>query len=117
VAGGESMIAPQEVYAPGRDTAEKGEVVAKSGLPVAKQEMSREEKLRRRRRDKERIRKAGGLDANKPESKKAQVKREAMSDLKKGGVKVINRKGEVVGLDGKKVVEQKGPQSSGAFKL
>jgi U3 small nucleolar RNA-associated protein MPP10 len=117
VAGGESMIAPQEVYAPGRDTAEKGEVVGKSGLPVAKQEMSREEKLRRRRRDKERIRKAGGLDANKPESKKAQVKREAMSDLKKGGVKVINRKGEVVGLDGKKVVEQKGPQSSGAFKL
>jgi U3 small nucleolar RNA-associated protein MPP10 len=117
VAGGESMIAPQEVYAPGRDTAEKGEVVAKSGLPVAKQEMSREEKLRRRRRDKERIRKAGGLDANKPASKKAQAQRETMTDLKKGGVKVINRKGEVVGLDGKKVVEQKGPQSSGAFKL
>ncbi|KAK4042623.1 Mpp10 protein-domain-containing protein [Parachaetomium inaequale] len=117
VAGGESMIAPQEVYAPGRDTAEKGEVVAKSGLPVAKQEMSREEKLRRRRRDKERIRKAGGLDANKPASKKAQAQRETMTDLKKGGVKIINRKGEVVGLDGKKVVEQKGPQSSGAFKL
>ena len=117
VAGGESMIAPQEVYAPGKDTAEKGEVVAKSGLPVAKQEMSREDKLRRRRREKERIRKAGGLDANKPVSKKAQAQREAMSDLKKGGVKVINRKGEVVGLDGKKVVEQKGPQSSGAFKL
>jgi U3 small nucleolar RNA-associated protein MPP10 len=117
VAGGESMIAPQEVYAPGRDTAEKGEVVAKSGLPVAKQEMSREEKLRRRRREKERIRKAGGIDANKPASKKAQAQHETMSDLKKGGVKVINRKGEVVGLDGKKVVEQKGPQSSGAFKL
>ncbi|KAL2198204.1 Mpp10 protein-domain-containing protein [Corynascus similis CBS 632.67] len=117
VAGGESMIAPQEVYAPGKDTAEKGEVVAKSGLPVAKQEMSREEKLRRRRREKERIRKAGGLDANKPASKKAQAQRETMSDLKKGGVKVINRKGEVVGLDGKKVVEHKGPQSSGAFKL
>ena len=117
VAGGESMIAPQEVYAPGKDTAEKGEVVARSGLPVAKQEMSREDKLRRRRRDKERIRKAGGLDAGKTVSKKALAQREAMSDLKKGGVKVINRKGEVVGLDGKKVVEQKGPQSSGAFKL
>ncbi|KAK4142080.1 Mpp10 protein-domain-containing protein [Dichotomopilus funicola] len=117
VAGGGSMIAPQEVYAPGKDTAEKGEVVSKSGLPQARQEMSREEKLRRRRRDKERIRKAGGLDANKPVSKKAQAQKEAMSDLKKGGVKVINRKGEVVGLDGKKVVEQKGPQSSGAFKL
>ncbi|KAK4133826.1 Mpp10 protein [Trichocladium antarcticum] len=117
VAGGESMIAPQEVYAPGRDTADKGEVVAKSGLPVARQEMSREEKARRRRREKERIRKAGGTDADRPVSKKAQARKETMGDLKKGGVKVINRKGEVVGLDGKKVVEQKGPQSSGAFKL
>jgi U3 small nucleolar RNA-associated protein MPP10 len=117
VAGGESMIAPQEVYAPGKDTAEKGEVVAKSGLPVARQEMSREEKLRRRRREKERIRKAGGIDAKKPVSKKAQAQRQTLNDLKTGGVKVINRKGEVVGLDGKKVVEQKGHQSSGAFKL
>lgn len=117
VAGGESMIAPQEVYAPGKGSAEKGEVVAKSGVPIAKQEMSREEKLRRRRREKERIRKASGPDGGKPQSKKAQAQRETMSDLKKGGVKVINRKGEVVGLDGKKVVEQKGPQSSGAFKL
>ena len=117
VAGGESMIAPQEVYAPGRDTADKGEVVAKSGLPIARQEMSREDKARRRRREKERIRKAGGTDADRPVSKKAQARKETMGDLKKGGVKVINRKGEVVGLDGKKVVEQKGPQSSGAFKL
>ncbi|KAK4159339.1 U3 small nucleolar ribonucleoprotein complex, subunit Mpp10 [Cladorrhinum sp. PSN259] len=117
VAGGESMIAPQEVYAPGKGTAEKGEVVAKSGLPVAKQEMSREDKQRRRRRDKERIRKAGGLDAGKPENKKAQAQRETMNDLKRGGVKVINRKGEVVNLDGKKVADQKGPQTSGAYKL
>ncbi|KAL2149150.1 hypothetical protein VTH82DRAFT_8498 [Thermothelomyces myriococcoides] len=117
VAGGESMIAPQEVYAPGKDTAEKGEVVVKSGLPIAKQEMTREEKLRMRRREKERIRKAGGIDANKPVSKKAQEQRETINELKKGGVKVINRKGEVVGLDGKKVADQKGPQSSGAFKL
>ncbi|KAK4229340.1 Mpp10 protein-domain-containing protein [Podospora fimiseda] len=117
VTGGESMIAPHEVYAPGKESAEKGEVVAKSGLPVAKQEMSREEKQRRRRREKERIRKAGGLDAGKPKNKKAEAQRETMNDLKKGGVKVINRKGEVVGLDGKKVVDQKGPQTSGAYKL
>ncbi|KAK4191124.1 Mpp10 protein-domain-containing protein [Podospora australis] len=117
VAGGESMIAPQEVYAPGKGTAEKGEVVAKSGLPVAKQEMSREEKARRRRRDKERIRKAGGLDAGKTVSKKEEARRETMGDLKKGGVKVINKKGEVVGLDGKKIIEHKGPHTSGAFKL
>ncbi|KAK4176745.1 Mpp10 protein-domain-containing protein [Triangularia setosa] len=117
VAGGESMIAPQEVYAPGKDSVGKGEIVAKSGLPVAKQEMSREEKARRRRRDKERIRKAGGLDANKPVNKKAESQRETMNDLRKGGVKVINKKGEVVGLDGKKIVEHKGPHTSGAFKL
>ncbi|KAK1750839.1 U3 small nucleolar ribonucleoprotein complex, subunit Mpp10 [Echria macrotheca] len=117
VAGGESMIAPQEVYAPGKDTAERGEVVAKSGLPVARQEMSREDKLRRRRREKERIRKAGGLDATKSLSKKAQAQKETMDELKKGGVKVINRKGEVMGLDGKKVTEQKGAPTSGGLKL
>lgn len=40
-----------------------------------------------------------------------------MNDFKKGGVKVINRKGEVVGLDGKKIVEYKGFYISGVFKL
>jgi len=117
VAGGESMIAPQEVYAPGKETAERGEVVAKSGLPIARQEMSREEKLRRRRREKERIRKAGGLDATKSLSKKAQAQRETMTELKKGGVKVINRKGEVMGLDGKKVAKHKVTHTSGSLKL
>jgi len=116
VAGGESMIAPQEVYAPGKETAESGEVVAKSGLPVARQEMSRDEKLRRRRREKERIRKAGGLDATKRLSKKAQIQKETVSDLKKGGVKVINRKGEVMGLDGKKAEEKAAP-TGGHLKL
>ncbi|KAK3381291.1 U3 small nucleolar ribonucleoprotein complex, subunit Mpp10 [Podospora didyma] len=117
VAGGESMIAPQEVYAPGKESAEQGEVIAKSGLPIARQEMTREEKLRRRRRDKERIRKAGGVDANNPMSKKKQAEKEAMSDLKKGGVRVINRKGEMVGLDGKKTAEHKVTSTSGSFKL
>lgn len=110
-------MAPQEVYAPGKDTAEHGEVVAKSGLPVARQEMTREDKLRRRRRDKERIRKAGGLDATKSLSKKAQSERETMNDLKKGGVKVINRKGEVMGLDGKKIAEKTSAHTSGSLKL
>ncbi|KAL2115509.1 hypothetical protein VTJ04DRAFT_9764 [Mycothermus thermophilus] len=117
VAAGESMIAPQEVYAPSKATAEKGEVVTKAGLPVAKEEMSREEKARRRRREKERIRKAGGLNGGKEESEKAKERKEVVNSLKKGGVKVINRKGEVVGLDGKKVGEGKGPSSGGAFKL
>ena len=120
VHGGESMIAPQEVYNPGKDTAEEGEVVAKSGLPIARQEMSREEKLRRRRREKERIRKSGGDaagDGRQTLSKKAQEKKDTMADLKKGGVRVINRKGEVVDVDGNKVSGEKRAATSVAFKL
>ncbi|KAK1828149.1 putative U3 small nucleolar ribonucleoprotein [Podospora conica] len=117
VAGGESMIAPQEVYAPSKRTAEEGEVVAKNGLPVARQEMSRDDKLRKRRREKERIRKAGGLDATKHVSGKAKAEKETMDELKKGGVRVINRKGEVMGLDGKKATDAKPAQTSGSYKL
>jgi U3 small nucleolar RNA-associated protein MPP10 len=120
VHGGESMIAPQEVYNPGKDTAEQGEVVAKSGLPVARQEMSREEKLRRRRREKERIRKTGGdggSDGKRPLSKKAQEKKDTIAELKKGGVRVINRKGEVVDVDGNKARAEKRAATSGSFKL
>lgn len=114
VSGGESMIAPQEVYNPSKDTAEKGEVVAKSGLPMARQEMSREDKARRRRREKERIKKAGG-DTTKL-SKKAQEKKDTMADLKKGGVKVINKKGEVVDMQGNKPQAAK-VATSNSFKL
>ena len=117
VAGGESMIAPQEVYAPSKRTAEDGEVVAKDGLPVARQEMSRDDKLRKRRREKERIRKAGGLDATNHVSGKAKAQQETMNDLKKGGVRVINRKGEVMGLDGKKAKDTQPAQTSGSYKL
>lgn len=120
VHGGESRIAPQEVYNPGKDTAEHGEVVAKSGLPVARQEMSREDKLRRRRREKERIRKSGGDaggDGKPALSKKAQEKKDTMADLKKGGVRVINRKGEVVDVDGNKVAGEKRAGTSVGFKL
>lgn len=116
VAGSSSRLAPQEVYAAGRDTAEKGEVVSKSGLPVARQEMSREDKVRRRRREKERVRKAGGINGGKVISKRAKMQRDTVADLKKGGVKVINRKGEITDVDGKKAKAAK-PVSSGNFKL
>jgi U3 small nucleolar RNA-associated protein MPP10 len=120
VHGGDSMIAPQEVYNPGKDAAEQGEVVAKSGLPIARQEMTREDKLRRRRREKERIRKSGGdagRDGKQTLSKKAQEKKDTMADLKKGGVKVINRKGEVVDVDGNRVSGEKRAATSVGFKL
>jgi len=117
VSGGDQTLAPQEIYKAGKDTAEKGEVVAKSGLPVARQEMSREEKLRRRRREKERIRKSGPVDSSqKPKSAKAQAKKDTLGDLRKAGVKVINKKGEVVDMDGNKA-RGAAAVSSGNFKL
>ncbi|KAH7148941.1 U3 small nucleolar ribonucleoprotein complex, subunit Mpp10 [Dactylonectria macrodidyma] len=116
VVGESSRMAPQEVYKAGADTAAKGEVVSKSGLPVARQEMSREDKTARRRREKERIRKAGGVDGKKVVSRRAQMKRDTIAELKKGGVKVINRKGEITDVDGKKAKAPKAV-SSGNFKL
>ncbi|KAI0386802.1 Mpp10 protein [Hypomontagnella monticulosa] len=116
VSGGDHTLAPQEIYKAGKDTAEKGEVVAKSGLPVAKQEMSREDKIRRRRREKERIRKAGGIGDKKPQSAKAQAQKQTIGDLKLGGVKVINKKGEIVDMEGNKAKAAKAASSS-SFKL
>ncbi|KAI0601393.1 U3 small nucleolar ribonucleoprotein complex, subunit Mpp10 [Biscogniauxia sp. FL1348] len=116
VNGGDNTLAPQEIYKAGKDTVEKGEVVAKSGLPIARQEMSREDKIRRRRREKERIRKAGGIDSKKPQSAKARERNATLGDLKKSGVKVINKKGEIVDMEGKKANANKAI-SSGSFKL
>ena len=120
VSGGESMLAPQEIYKAGKekDSIEKGEVVPKSGAPVARQEMTREEKLRRRRREKERIKKRGGEEVNqRPQSKKTQQNRETLGELKKGGVKVIDRKGNVRDVDGNKVQAAAAPNGAGGFKL
>ena len=118
--GGESMLAPQEIYKAGKDkeNVEKGEVVLKSAVPVARQEMTREEKLRRRRREKERIRKRGGVEAgNKVLGKKAKEKKEVVGELKKGGVRVIGKKGEIRDVDGNKVQTAKALNGAGGFKL
>ena len=50
VAGESSRMAPQEVYKAGADksTVGKGEVVTRGGAPLARQEMSREDRTRRR---------------------------------------------------------------------
>lgn len=103
--GGESMLAPQEVYKPGEDKVNREEVLKKgSGLPIGREEMTRDEKVRRRRREKERIRKAGGLTPAKGlegRGKKMEEKRGVIGDLKKGGVRVIGKKGEVRDIEGK----------------
>lgn len=120
ISGGESMLAPQEIYKAGKDkeTIEKGEVVPKSGAPVSRQEMSREEKLRRRRREKERIKKRGGVEVNqRPQSKKTKRNAETLGELKKGGVKVIGKKGDIRDVEGNKVRSSTLANGAGSYKL
>ncbi|ODA83136.1 hypothetical protein RJ55_01646 [Drechmeria coniospora] len=129
VAGESSRMAPQEIYKAGAESTAKGEIVTRAGLPLARQELSREERTRRRRRHKERVRKAGGSTtpaaaANAAGSKAAAGKgspratsqRETMAELRKGGVKVINRKGEITDVDGNKAKATQAV-SSGSYKL
>ena len=108
--GGESMLAPQEIYKAGEGRDKKSEVATRSGLPVGREEMTRDEKVRRRRREKERIRKAGGVVPGKKEAnggrqvgKKEKERQGVIGDLKKGGVKVIGKKGEIRDVEGKTV--------------
>lgn len=115
----ESMLAPQEVYKAGEGLDKKKEVVPKSGLVTAREEMTREEKRRRRRREKERIRKAGGLAVGKAfESNKAKEEKEVVGHLKRGGVKIIGKKGELQDVEGRTAdVRKKLGASGGGYKL
>lgn len=119
--GGASMLAPQEVYKAGEARNKKEEVVTGSGLPVGREEMTRDEKTRRRRREKERIRKAGGLlpaKGRKEVGKKAKEKQGIIGDLKKGGVRVIGKKGEIRDVEGKAVRDQSmASRGGGGYKL
>jgi len=122
-AGGEvagaSQLAPQEVYKAGDAAKGNGaEVVGKSGLPAGREELTREEKTRRRRREKERARKAGTNEPTKVESKGKKDKKDMLSDLKKGGVKVIGSKGEMKDVEGNKVkTGDVGSQGASKYKL
>jgi U3 small nucleolar RNA-associated protein MPP10 len=133
--GEESMLAPQEIYRPGEErNRDSGEVLRKSGAAVSKEEMTREEKLRRRRREKERGKKARGNDAakqvlqqverrDKPDGRggkgKGQEKRDIISELKRGGVQVIGKKGnlEDLGKKNHKGNDRRALESAGALKL
>ncbi|OCK80891.1 Mpp10 protein [Lepidopterella palustris CBS 459.81] len=113
---GASMLAPQEVYKPGEEK-NRTEVITKGGMPVAREEMTREQKLRRRRREKERIKKAGTNKNGKysDQSKKAK-ENNIVGDLKRGGVRVIGKKGEITDVEGREVKDKK-RVSGGHFKL
>lgn len=106
-AAGASQLAPQEIYKAGEAVNRGEEVTTRGGGVVGRDEMGREERKRRRRREKEREKKASGNEsgggAKKTESKGAKERREVVADLKKGGVKVIGRKGELTNVEGEAV--------------
>ncbi|KAK1812306.1 U3 snoRNP protein [Friedmanniomyces endolithicus] len=127
---GASQLAPQEIYRGGEAASGREEVVGKSGLPAAREEMTGEERKRRRRRAKERIRKAGGGSGEggvakvegkdgKGEGGKGKGRSEVLGDLKKGGVKIIGKKGVVTDVEGKeaKGEEAGGQKGAGRYKL
>ncbi|KAJ6085939.1 hypothetical protein N7486_010220 [Penicillium sp. IBT 16267x] len=98
-ADGPSALAPQEIYAPGDDGRAAGELVLKTGATISKDEMTREEKARARRQ-----RKSQKAHAEPTQRKgKAAEKQQLVSDLKKGGVKVVNKEGQVTDMDGARV--------------
>jgi U3 small nucleolar RNA-associated protein MPP10 len=122
-----NQLAPQEVYKAGAEKA-KGEVVTKGGEVVAREEMSREVKKSRRARQKERAKKeeenkarpvaatSGGEGKGAKRGGKGNKKAERtalVGDLKKGGVMVIGRKGEVVDVEGKEVKGKKALSAGG----
>ncbi|RKF75334.1 U3 small nucleolar RNA-associated protein MPP10 [Golovinomyces cichoracearum] len=120
IAGSESMLAPQEIYRAGKEknSVEKGDIVLSSGIPIARQEMTREQKIRRRRREKERISKRGGIGKNQTlKSNKPKDAQNTLKDLKKGGVKFISNKGDLRDFEGNKIEQKSGLSGASNFKL
>lgn len=106
-ADGPSALAPQEIYTPRHDSRVAGEMVLKSGAAISRDEMSREEKARARRHKKNQRK----SDSQPPrQTGKVAEKQQLVSDLKKGGVKVINKEGQLTDMSGGKVGT--GPKSS-----
>lgn len=125
VESGQSMLAPQEIYQAGELGDKKAEITTKGGLPIRREEMSRDERVRRRRREKERIRKAGtgvqrrtNREGPEKQGRKAEEKKSLVTDLTKGDVKVIGRKGEIRDAQGQIMRGGVQPSTRGAgFKL
>ena len=119
--GDEGGLAPQEIYKVGQDgegNREEGVVVTNGGGVVGMEELTREQKLRKRRRVKERGKKRGdrgvgtkssvgagapGENKDKGRKTKAQEKQDVVGELKRAGVKVIGKGGELQDVEGNKV--------------
>lgn len=117
--GEASQLAPQEVYRSGQEK-EKDEFVTKGGDVVKRDEVTREQKLRRRRREKERLKKAMGnakTASNAKTDAKKQERQTVVAGLKKGGVTVIGRKGELLDVEGNAVRGKKAAITGGSLKL
>lgn len=114
--GTSEALAPQEIYTPGGDGKAAGELIRKSGVPVSKEEMTREEKAKWRRQRKEQQKKTGSKEV-KPQQGKAAEKQQLASNLEKGGVKVIGKQGEVTNIYGDKVNQSSSKQSAETLKL
>lgn len=132
--GSSSMLAPQEVYVAGEGQGreeKKREVVLKGGQVVGREEMGQDERRRRRRREKERIRKRegdGGASSGPASTKdnntnivtsknKKSTEAQAITGaLKKAGVRVIGKGGEVRHVDGSRVSGGPGAGAEAGFK-
>lgn len=134
---GTTMLAPQEVYTVGQDRTREDrvrEVVRKGGAVVGREEMERDERKRARRREKERARKKGQAENKKNgvrdgdgkgssvKNDRAQRKRDETKQveatLKSGGVRVIDRRGEIRDVQGRKMTMGPATRGSGAsFRL
>ncbi|KAF8538372.1 Mpp10 protein-domain-containing protein [Trichophaea hybrida] len=124
IAANVSMLAPQEIYKPGKDKAylpigEGGgrEIVGKSGAPISTREMSSDDKKRRRRREKEKIRKRNAAEGIKRGDVKAGSKKDVVDTLKRGNVAIIGKGGEKRSVDGKMVTERSKGTSASLLKL
>lgn len=111
-ASGGSMLAPQEVYQP--EASGKREVIGKDGLPVAKSEMSREERKRLRRREKNKRAKTlkEKEETEKSKAQRSGSKADVSQTLKKGNVTVIGKHGEKRDVSGK--LKKEKPKTTGS---
>jgi U3 small nucleolar RNA-associated protein MPP10 len=119
-----SMLAPQEIYKPGKDKAyvplgegAGREIIGKSGAPVSTREMTSDEKKRRRRREKEKIRKRNAAEGVTRGEVKAGSKKDVMDTLKRGNVAIIGQGGEKRDVTGKMITEKKAGTSGSFVKL
>jgi U3 small nucleolar RNA-associated protein MPP10 len=97
--GGQGTLAPQEIYNPANSAGFGGEIVLKSGASVARHEMTREEKIRTRRRQRQMIKKTTAAPG-KSQNGSVEERKRLIGELKKGGVKVLGDKGQLETIDG-----------------